>query len=197
MASEPLESLGLEDLIQLVHELQERLARSEAENARLREENRQLRKELDDLKRKEKRSAAPFTKGKRKTKPKRPGRKPGQGSFRRREEPEIRAGDNVRVLEAPLPEGHSGTCPNCGGTLRIRIETASTIDVPASLPREIWRWNVEVGECGCGYCERGSHPDLPCDQHGATAHRVGPRVRSLGLTLHYHWVHFLLLRRFR
>ncbi len=82
MSSDSLESLPTRELIRLVRDLRERFAQLEAENLKLREE-------LDELKRKQNRSAAPFSKGKPEANSKRPGRKPGQGSFRRREEPEI------------------------------------------------------------------------------------------------------------
>ena len=95
MSSDSLESLPTRELIRLVRDLRERFAQLEAENLKLREE-------LDELKRKQNRSAAPFSKGKPKANPKRPGRKPGQGSFRRREEPEIGPDDNVRSMEARL-----------------------------------------------------------------------------------------------
>ncbi len=101
MSSDSLESLPTRGLIRLVRDLQERFAQLEAENLKLREENRRLRKELDELKRKQNRSAAPFSKGKPKANPKRPGRKPGQGSFRRREEPEI-GPDGQRQLKLPI-----------------------------------------------------------------------------------------------
>lgn len=32
---------------------------------------------------------------------------------------------------------------------------------------------------------RGQHPDLASDQHGATAHRLGPRVKAAAHALHY------------
>ncbi len=81
MSSDSLESLLTRELIRLVRGLRERFAQLEAENLKLREEDRRLRKELDELKRKQNRSAAPFSKGKPEANPKRPGRKPGQGSM--------------------------------------------------------------------------------------------------------------------
>ena len=51
------------------------------------EEVATLRTENEELKRKNARSAAPFSRNKRKKNPKRPGRKAGQGSFRNRTAP--------------------------------------------------------------------------------------------------------------
>ena len=60
---------------------------------------------------------------------------------------------------------------------------ASTIDTPQEVKRVIELFEVEKLCCQapeCGHIERGKHEHLPEDQFGATAHRVGPRVRSLG-----------------
>ena len=37
----------------------------------------------------------------------------------------------------------------------------------------------------CGQRVRGQHPDVVPDQYGATAHRVGPRVKAAAHTVHY------------
>jgi len=38
---------------------------------------------------------------------------------------------------------------------------------------------------GCGQRVRGQHPDVAPDQYGATAHRVGPRVKAAAHVVHY------------
>ena len=73
----------IEDLEEENHSLREELTRIQTENDRLREEV----KKLEKLLRGKARSATPFSKGKRKAHPKRPGRKPGQGPFQRRAAP--------------------------------------------------------------------------------------------------------------
>jgi len=73
----------IEDLEEENQSLRGELTRVQTENDRLREEV----KKLEKLLRRRARSAAPFSKGKRKGHPKRPGRKPGQGPFQRREAP--------------------------------------------------------------------------------------------------------------
>ena len=63
------------------------------------------------------------------------------------------------------------------------MEEANTMDTPQELKRVIKIFEVENLRCQapeCGHVERGKHEHLPEDQFGATAHRVGPRVRSLG-----------------
>jgi hypothetical protein len=171
-----LDDLSREDLLKLVVAQAEEIA--------------ELRKELEKVKRKKARSATPFSKGKGKKAPKKPGRKRGKGDFTNRKEPEIKPTDDVEDHQVPLESGaKEGACPQCGSDqFRIKIDLATTIDISEELSRRIDRYHVEVGECPvCGYRERGQHRDMAADQWGATAHRVGPRVRALGLVLHYHY----------
>lgn len=152
----------------------------------------ELEKRIEELQRKEHRSANRFSKNKPKKDPKKPGRKGrnngDKGDFKNRSAPEERIGDQVTDIQVPLKNNHGGVCPKCGSELHTKTEMATTIDIPESIARQINRYHVQVCECAsCGYRERGTHPDLPSDQHGATAHRVGPRILALGLTLHYHF----------
>ena len=66
-------SLSREDLVVLVMELQRQLAEATATI-------KELQSDIAALKRSAKRQAAPFSKGTRVSKPKRPGRKPGSGA---------------------------------------------------------------------------------------------------------------------
>ena len=53
---------------------------------------------------------------------------------------------------------------------------------------------MEVRQCRrCGGKVRGRHPGITAGQHGATAHRLGPRVKALAHILHY--VHGVPVRR--
>src|SRR2546426_3122339 len=139
----------------------------------------QLRAEIEQLKRRG--SAAPFSKGTSKPDPKAPGRKPGQGSFRFRGEPEAAAW----VEPIPVPVG--GCCPECGGALgEAAQEIVSTTDMPLEPCAEVRRYSVEIRQCRqCGKSVRGGHPDIAAGQQGATAHRVGPRARAVAHILHY------------
>jgi hypothetical protein len=165
-----LRKLTKDQLIDIIFELAEKLEAQE--------------KRIEALERAAARSAAPFSKGKGKREKRKPGRKKGKGLFTRREEPQARLSDQVEVIEVPL-ESH--ICPECNETLEIKIEVASTIDAPEEPQRVIKRFKVEVGECPwCGTKVRGEHPDLPGDQLGASAHRVGENVLAQAFTLHYH-----------
>jgi transposase len=167
----------IEDLRGENQELREELTRVQAENDRLREEV----KKLEKLLRSKARSATPFSKGKRKAQPKRPGRKPGQGPFQRRDAP---ATTEAAPVEVPVT---SMRCPCCGGELKWqRTDRVTTTDMPAQPQPEVKVYDVAVCVCtGCGKSVRGEHPEVAADQYGATAHRVGPRAKSMAHALHY------------
>ena len=169
-----LESLGREELIQIVLD-QHRLIE-------------QLRADVEQLKKRG--SAAPFSRGTRKSNPKAPGRKPGEGYFRFRKEPEQAKKEGATTV----PVCATG-CPCCGGELgEARQEIVSTTDIPAALLPEVRLYAVEARQCRkCGKSVRGQHPDVAPGQHGATAHRVGPRVKALAHILHY--VHGVPVRK--
>jgi transposase len=171
---EQLEELSREDLIQMIVEL--------------RRLNERLQAEIEQLKRRG--GAAPFSKGRPKQDPKPPGRKPGQGYFRFRAAPEsATAGPPVAV---PVAEA---CCPDCGGQLgAAQQEIVSITDIPAQPQPEVHRYEVEVRRCRrCGSRVRGRHPAIAAGQHGATAHRIGPRVKALAHILHY--VHGVPVRK--
>ena len=161
-----LESLSREELIALILKQQQRIE--------------ELRLEIEQLKRSQHRSAAPFSKGQRKAHPKRPGRKPGQGPFARRSAPE---GTPSQTVDAQVPP----VCPFCGGTLeREGEETATVTDIPEKPQPVTPLYRVPVCRCRqCGERVRGTAAGLASDQVGATAHRVGPGVMAAAHTLHY------------
>lgn len=169
---EPLESLNRDELIRIILDQQQIIE--------------QLRREIDELRRRG--GAAPFSKGTRKAEPKTPGRKPGQGYFRFRSAPEA----DTKTVEVPIAVV---CCPDCGGTLgQAKREIVTTTDIPAQPQPEVRRYAVHVSEChNCGRKVRGRNPEVAADQHGATAHRLGPRVRALAHLLHY--VHGVPVRK--
>jgi transposase len=160
-----LESLSREELIALI-----------LEQRRLME---QLRKEIEELRRGGHRQAAPFSKGKPAKNPKPPGRKPGEGIFRRRSAP---SGPPSEVVTAVVPP----CCPHCGGGLEQEgEEVVTTTELPKPQPVVI-AYHVPICRCrGCGKSVRGRAAGLAADQTGATAHRVGPGVMAAAHALHY------------
>ena len=108
-----------DELMGLVTQLQGQVAQLTAAKE-------ELHKQLAELKRAGKRQAAPFSKGGRSSRPKRPGRKPGMGSFSYRKSP---SPDEVTepLVEVAVPED---TCPGCGGRLEhegVRVVYATGI----------------------------------------------------------------------
>jgi hypothetical protein len=86
-ALEPVALLSREELLGLVAELRRQNAERQRQMAALSASHEALRAEIDPLKRGGKRQAAPLSKGPREPAPKRPGRKPGSGTFRYRNAP--------------------------------------------------------------------------------------------------------------
>ena len=165
-----------DDLIAQVDRLQ-------GQNARLTEANKELRRQLAVAQRSGKRQAAPFSKGGRTGSPKRPGRKPGIGSFSYRKPP-----SPDEVTEPPVDVEVAGdTCPRCGGRLEYEgVQVAYVTDIlPVPRP-QVTEYRVQTGRClCCGKRVRGRHPDVAPDQYGASAHRMGRRVMAAAHVLHY------------
>lgn len=168
-ASTPLEELSREELIERIRVLEALVAEQRAEIERLKREGR--------------RQAAPFSKGKRKAAPKRPGRKPGEGRFTYRTRP-----DPSELTEPPVDVPLARTaCPACGGALEeVGVDLCWRTELPP-LPRpEVREYRVRVARCThCGKRVRARHPEVAEDQVGASAHRLGPRLLAAADVLHY------------
>lgn len=162
-----------------IRDLRDQLDQAQVEIDRLRQENEQLRKELKAAGR-GKSSQGP---SKRKAKRKRPGRKAGQGRFTFRGSPaEAAASGPPHPVPVTITQ-----CPCCGGELRWeRTDEATVTDMPERPQPEVKRYAVEVRRCeACGQRVRGQHTDVAPDQYGATAHRIGPRVKAAAHAVHY------------
>lgn len=176
MTQADLAKLGREELAALVLEQAAAIERQTALIAA-------LQAKVEELTRSGKRQAAPFSKGARKKDPKKPGRKPGQGLFKRREAP---APEQLSEPPIDVPVAEAG-CPRCGGDFdEGRVEEASIVDLPEVVRPRVRLFRVRVRRCrACGATVRGRHPDLAPDQRGATAHRLGPRLLAAA-----HWLHY-------
>ena len=165
-----------DEIIALVTRLQE-------QNAELMAANEELRRQLAESHRSGRRQAAPFSKGKRSSKPKRPGRKPGMGLFSYRKPPSAEEVTGP-VVEVSVSEA---TCPGCGGSLVDEGESIAYVtDIPPVRRPQVRAYRVQVCRCrSCGKAVRGQHPDIGSDQHGASAHRLGDRVKAAAHVLHY------------
>jgi transposase len=178
-----LARLGKQALLAFAAQVLRELATQNARVAELLRENAALKAQLEQRQRDAKRSAAPFSKGQRKSQPKRPGRKPGQGHFTFRTLPTPDQW-TAPPIEVRLPES---ICPCCGEPLQEqRVDFAAITDIrpqpkPIVQPYRVWVYR-------CPTCEttvRAPHPDLAPDQYGATAHRIGPRVMAAAHATHY------------
>jgi transposase len=163
------ESARIDELTKEVHSLREQLKNALAENER-------LRKLLEEALRSLKRQAAPFSKGKPKKNPKRPGRKAGEdyGNRAFRAVPD-RVDEEIPV---PLPK----KC-DCGGRM-VHDETQPQFQEDIVRQTIVRRFDVEIGHCaGCGKRAQGRHPLQTSDALGAANVQLGPEALSLAAHL--------------
>jgi transposase len=170
------------DLAELAALLTE-LASLKARVEELLAENAALRAQLDRLAGDAKRQAAPFSKGRRKAQPKRPGRKPGRGRSTSRTLPTPDQWTEPPI-EVRLPDP---ACSCCGEPLQEhRVDLAAITDLPPQPRPVVQPYRVWVDRCpGSETTVRAPHPDLAPDQSGATAHRMGPPVMAAAHATHY------------
>ncbi len=184
LTHDDLASLSRTELIELVVKLRGQVGKLREQIECVEAENAKLKTQLEEAERKSKRQAAPFSKNTKKTNPKKPGRKPKQGTFNHRGEPDPE--DITRTVDVPIEEQR---CPHCGGSNfgPKHIEHAWCTDIPDPPPKpEVTDYRIEVCKCrDCGHTLRGRHPEVKADQRGATAHRLGDRVLATGHALHY------------
>ena len=175
------------------------------ENARLREENARLRavvseqqtviaglrtmveqqavrlqeleKDIARLKRRSKRQAAPFSRGSAKSKPKKPGRRPGKKYGRLGQRPIPQHTETTIPVECPL------YCPHCEGQVRLEdTHRQFQVDLPPIRPRTT-EFVVERGRCQrCGRRVQGRHRLQVSDALTVGRVHFGPGV--LALTAH-------------
>src|SRR3954466_8042834 len=178
-----LAQLGKEALLAFIAQLLVEFAALKARVEELLAENAALKAQLEQRARHAKRQAAPFSKGRRKAKPKRPGRKPGQGRFTYRTLPRpdrwTAPPIDVRLTEP--------VCPCCAEPLQEhRVDFAATTEIPPQPQPIVQPYRIWVYRCPtCDTTVRASHPDLAPDQYGATAHRLGPRLLAAAHVTHY------------
>jgi transposase len=170
----------IEELEHALEVLREQLRQKQAELEEADAEIERLRHQLREAQRAAHQQG---TKRKKKDKPKRSGRKPGQGSFAHRAAPPT-GPSTPPPMAVPVTVVR---CPCCGGELKFeRVDEVSNTDIPSQPEPEIRSYAVEVFRCqACGQRTRGMHPDVAPDQYGATAHRVGSRVMAAAHTMHY------------
>jgi transposase len=151
--------------------LKKRVAELEGEVASLNKALAEARSALLAQKRASKRQAAPFSRGKKEDKPRKPGRKKGHKATHRPVPERV-----DREVDVPLVQPY---CLYCGGELETRrIMPQYQIDIPPVEP-VITRFNVETARCACcGRRAQGRNPQQISDALGAANIHFGPRLLS-------------------
>lgn len=173
------------EVVQENSELRRRLIKQEERFSELErrfvEQQRQIEKLeslLEELRRRGKRQAAPFSKGGPKSAPERPGRKAGQeyGSQASRPRPE-RADETIEV-DCPV------FCELCNGKVRlVGKESQFQIDLPEIRPRTT-EFILHYGDCtACGRRAMGRHVRQTSQAVGVAGVQIGPGVVSLSTYL--------------
>ena len=136
-----------------------------------------LQKEVEELKRAGKRQAAPFARRKWVERPKKSGRKKGQGQFSHRAKPTIK-----QITETKTAKLHG--CPECGGKVReIHKHDQYETDIPV-IEVKTTHFITYSGYCGeCHKRVRSRHPDQTSQATGAAGVLVGPRAKALATDL--------------
>jgi transposase len=161
-----------------IAELEAQLAQALSTNQKLKKQVEELQAEVEELRRSGKRQATPFARRKLVEKPKRPGRKAGQGKFSHRAKPMVEQVKETKV--APL----SSCCLECGERLStVREHEQYVVDIPVVEPI-ITRYVTFSGYCaGCHRRIRSQHPEQISSATGAAGIVVGPRAKALAADL--------------
>jgi len=155
----------------------ERIAELEKQLAQALAMIQKLQKEVEELKRAGKRQAAPFARRKWVERPKKPGRKKGQGKFAHRATPTIK-----QITETKIAKLHG--CPECGGKVReIHKHDQYETDIPV-IEVKTTHFITYSGYCReCHKRVRSRHPDQTSQATGAAGVLVGPRAKALAVDL--------------
>jgi transposase len=169
---------------QRIAELEEQLAQAlliiqkqQKQIERLQQMNNELRERVEELERAGKRQAAPFARRHWVERPKRPGRKRGQGKFVHRELPKVH---QVHATKEAKLQG----CPDCGGKLKeIHTHEQYVTDIPV-VEVQTTRFVTYSGYCrACHKRVRSRHPEQTSQATGAAGIMVGPRAKALAADL--------------
>jgi len=160
-----------------ITELLEIIQKQQKQIERLEQIVQQQQEEIEYLKRIGKRQAAPFARRHWVEKPKRPGRKAGQGKFAHRELPKV-----VKISETKEAKLHG--CPECGGHLQaIRKQEQFVTDIPV-VEVKTTHFVTYSGYCSaCHKRVRSQHPEQTSLATGAAGVMVGPRAKALAADL--------------
>ena len=153
------------------------IEKQQREIERLQQMNNELRERVEELERAGKRQAAPFARRHWVERPRRPGRKRGQGKFVRRALP---PGHPIQETKTAPLQG----CPECGGQLRdLHTHEQYVTDLPV-VAVQTTRFVTYSGYCRqCRKRVRSRHPEQTSQATGAAGVQVGPRAKALAADL--------------
>src|SRR5262249_40919841 len=136
-----------------------------------------LQARVEELERAGKRQAAPFARRHWVERPRRPGRKCGQGKFARRALPPVHPIHETKTAQL-------AGCPACGGKLRdIHQHEQYVTDMPV-IEVKTTRFVTYSGYCrACHKRVRSQHPEQISQATGAAGVLVGPRAEALAADL--------------
>lgn len=168
----------IQELRRELQRLRDRVEQLERENAQLRNENTRLRDALEEARRSGKRQAAPFSRGNKKDRPNKPGRKAGSGygSQARRAVPK-HIDERVSV-DCPL------ICPHCGGGVRLEGKSSQyQTDIPRIEPTTT-EFEIHYGRCiRCRRLVQGREARQTSDATGDVGGvQIGPN--TIAMTAH-------------
>lgn len=163
-----------QQLLGIIAEKDRQIAKLQARVTQLEAHLAQLEQLLEKATRAQKRQAAPFSKGKPKHRPRKPGRKAGKqyGPKAHRPLPEQEPDE---IIDVPLPR----QCPDCGGPAdEDHVDQQFQVEIPRQpLVR---RFDLHVGRCRhCGRRIQPRHPLQTSKATGAAASQLGPDLQAL------------------
>ena len=171
------------DLFEIIRRQSEQIDQLIAQNKALQAENARLKKRIEELERRNRKYAAPFSRETRTTAPKPPGRRPGEGPFAYKSPP------TPQQITETVQVATPNTCPRCGFTgplIFTRHDKAWVTELAPQNAVQVTEYHVPVMACPqCHHAVRGAHPAVSADQVGATAHRLGPVMHATLQTLHH------------
>jgi len=158
--------------------LKRRVAQQENRIAQQKVRIAELEKHAEQLHRRGKRQAAPFSKGAPKEQPKRPGRKAGEAHGPRAARPRPQQVDETIVVECPL------FCEHCQGAAVVTGQASQyQIDLPEIRLRTT-EFVLHYGKCSqCGREVVGRHPQQTSQAFRVGEVQIGPGVLSLAAYL--------------
>ena len=142
------------DLFEIIRRQSEQIDQLIAQNKALQAENARLKKRIEELERRNRKYAAPFSRETRTADPKSPGRRPGEGPFAYKSPP------TPQQVSGTLQVATPNTCPRCGFTgplIFTRQDKAWVTELAPQNAVQVTEYHVPVMACPqCHHAVRGA-----------------------------------------